>query len=61
MNATHYLVNVNLIIRLPLDLLQPEPAGRPEPLTVSEPEAHSCHSCHSCGGCGNCQHEEKQS
>ena len=61
MITQHFLVNVNLIIRLSLDLFQPEPAGCPELLTVPEPEAHSCHSCHSCGGCGNCQHEEKQS
>ena len=48
-------VTVNLTIRLPLDLIQPEPAGCPEPQTAPEPEAHSCHSCHSCGGCGKCQ------
>ena len=47
-------VTVNLTIRLPLDLFQPEPAGSPEP------EAHSCHSCHSCGGGGKCQHEEER-
>ena len=53
-------VTVNLTIRLPLALLQPEPAGRPETPTDPEPEAHSCHSCHSCGGCGKCQHEEER-
>ena len=50
-------VTVNLTIRLPLDLIQPEPADAP---TGPEPEAHSCHSCHSCGGCGKCQHEKER-
>ena len=53
-------VTVNLTIRLPLDLFQPEPAGRPEPPTAPEPEAHSCRNCHSYGGYGKCQHEEER-
>ena len=61
MITRHYLVNVNLTISLPLDMIQPEPAGRSEPQTTPEPEAHSCRNCHSCGGCGKCQHEEEQS
>ena len=52
MTATHYLVTVNLTIRLPLDLIQPEPAGRLEPPTAPEPETHFCRNCHSCGGRG---------
>ena len=40
-------VTVHLNIRLPLALLQPEPADAP---TGPEPEAHACQGC---GGCGN--------
>ena len=47
-------VTVHLNIRLPLALLQPEPADAP---TGPEPEAHACQGC---GGCGKGQHEEKQ-
>ena len=47
-------VTVHLNIRLPLALLQPEPADTP---TGPEPEAHACQGC---GGCGKCHHEEKQ-
>ena len=61
MITRHYLVNVNLTISLPLDLIQPEQEGCPEPQTAPKPEAHSCRNCHSCGGCGKCQHEEEQS
>ncbi len=50
-------VTVHLNIRLPLALLQPEPADAP---TGPEPEAHACQGCGNCGGCGKCQHEEKQ-
>ena len=50
-------VTVHLNIRLPLALLQPEPAAAP---TGPEPEAHACQGCGNCGGCGKCQHEEKQ-
>ena len=50
-------VTVHLNIRLPLALLQPEPAAVP---TGPEPEAHACQCCGNCGGCGKCQHEEKQ-
>ena len=50
-------VTVHLNIRLPLALLQPEPATAP---TGPEPEAHACQGCGNCGGCGKCQHEEKQ-
>jgi hypothetical protein len=50
-------VTVHLNIRLPLALLQPEPADAP---TGPEPEAHTCQGCGNCGGCGKCQHEEKQ-
>ena len=50
-------VTVQLNIRLPLALLQPEPADAP---TGPEPEAHACQGCGNCGGCGKCQHEEKQ-
>ena len=49
-------VTVQLNIRLPLALLQPEPAAAP---TGPEPEAHACQGCGNCGGCGKCQHEEK--
>lgn len=54
-------VTIHLNIRLPLAVIQPEPAGSPELPTAPEPEAHSCRNCHSCGGCGKCQHEEEQS
>ena len=57
MKQTILPVTVHLNIRLPLALLQPEPADAP---TGPEPEAHACHSCGNCGGCGKCQHEEKQ-
>ena len=50
-------VTVHLNIRLPLVLLQPEPAAAP---TGPEPGAHACQGCGNCGGCGKCQHEEKQ-
>ena len=50
-------VTVHLNIRLPLALLQPEPAAAP---TGPEPEAHSCRNCHSYGGYGKCQHEEER-
>ena len=50
-------VTVHLNIRLPLALLQPEPADAP---TGPEPEAHACQGCGNCGGCGKCQHEKKQ-
>ena len=50
-------VTVHLNIRLPLALLQPEPADAP---TGPEPEAHACQGCGNCGGCRKCQHEEKQ-
>ena len=59
-------VTVHLNIRLPLALLQPEPADAPtgpEPAdapTGPEPEAHACQGCGNCGGCGKCQHEKKQ-
>ena len=49
-------VTVHLNIRLPLALLQPEPADAP---TGPEPEAHACQGCGNCGGCRKCQHEEK--
>ena len=38
-------VTVHLNIRLPLALLQPEPADAP---TGPEPEAHACQGCGSC-------------
>ena len=44
------LVTVHLNIRLPLALLQPEPAAAP---TGPEPEAHACQCCGNCGGCGS--------
>ena len=50
-------VTVHLNIRLPLALLQPEPADAP---TGPEPEAHACQGCGNCGGGRKCQHEEKQ-
>ena len=50
-------VTVQLNIRLPLALLQPEPADAP---TGPEPEAHACQGCGNCGRCGKCQHEKKQ-
>ena len=40
-------VTVHLNIRLPLALLQSEPAGAP---TGPEPEAHACQGCGNCGG-----------
>ena len=40
-------VTVHLNIRLPLALLQPEPADAP---TGPEPEAHACQGCGNCGG-----------
>ncbi len=57
MTTAHYLVTVHLNIRMPLALLQPEPA---DASTGPEPEPHVCQSCGNCGGCGKCQHEEKQ-
>ena len=48
-------VTVHLNIRLPLALLQPEPADAP---TGPEPEAHACQGCGNCGGGGGGQHEE---
>ena len=42
-------VTVHLNIRLPLALLQPEPADTP---TGPEPEAHACQGCGNCGGGG---------
>ena len=42
-------VTVHLNIRLPLVLLQPEPAAAP---TSPEPEAPACHGCGNCGGGG---------
>ena len=45
-------VTVHLNIRLPLALLQPEPAEAP---TGPEPEAHACHGCDNCGGWGERQ------
>ena len=39
-------VTVHLNIRLPLAILQPEPADAP---TGPEPEAHACHGCGNCG------------
>ena len=46
-------VTIHLNIRLPLALLQPEPADAP---TGPEPGQ----GCGNCGECGKCQHEEKQ-
>ena len=50
-------VTIHLNIRLPLVLLQPEPAYAP---TGPEPDPRACQGCCNCGGCGKCQHEEKQ-
>ena len=50
-------VTVHLNIRLPLALLQRDPA---EPPPGPGPEAQACRGCGTCGGCGKCQHEEKQ-
>ena len=50
-------VTIHLNIRLPLALLQPEPADAP---TGPEPETHACQGCGNCGGCRKCQHEKKQ-
>ena len=49
-------VTIHLNIRLPLALLQPEPADTP---TGPEPEAHACQGCGNCGGCGKCQQDRK--
>ena len=43
-------VTVHLNIRLPLALLQPEPADAP---TGPEPEAHARQGCGNCGGVGS--------
>ena len=48
-------VTVHLNIRLPLALLQPEPADAP---TGPEPEAHACQGC---GGCGNASMKKSKS
>ena len=50
-------VTVHLNIRLPLALLQPEPADAP---TGPEPEAHACQGCGNCGGCGEWQHQQTE-
>ena len=50
-------VTVHLNIRLPLALLQPDPAAAPP---GPELEAHACRGGGNCGGCGKCQQEEKQ-
>ena len=50
-------VTVHLNIRLPLALLQPEPADAP---SGPEPEAHACQGCGNCGGCRKCKHEKSK-
>ena len=50
-------VTVHLNIRLPLALLQPEPADAP---TGPEPEAHACQGCGNCGGGRGGRQEEKE-